>query len=51
MNSELFGWEIENLIKNSLDAIDHKSGTIAITITGSKTHIEVSVFDNGKGRI
>ncbi len=49
MNSELFGWVIENLIKNSLDAIDHKSGTIAISIDGSKNHIEVSVFDNGKG--
>ena len=49
MNSELFGWVIENLIKNSLDAIDHKAGTISITITGTKNHIEVSIFDNGKG--
>ena len=49
MNSELFGWVIENLIKNSLDAIDHKAGTISVTITGIKNHIEVCVFDNGKG--
>ncbi len=49
MNPELFGWVIENLIKNSLDAIDHKNGEITIMITGGKKSIEVSVHDNGKG--
>ncbi len=49
MNSELFGWVIENLIKNSLDAIDHKDGKISISITESKNEIEVCVYDNGKG--
>ncbi|HSD62875.1 MAG TPA: HAMP domain-containing sensor histidine kinase [Ignavibacteriaceae bacterium] len=49
MNPELFGWVIENLIKNSLDAIDHKNGEISITISGGKKLMEVSVHDNGKG--
>jgi signal transduction histidine kinase len=49
MNPELFGWVIENLIKNSLDAIDHKSGEISIMISGGKKAIEVTVHDNGKG--
>ena len=49
MNSELFGWVIENLIKNALDAIDHKEGKIAISISEVKKNIEVCVFDNGKG--
>jgi signal transduction histidine kinase len=49
MNAELFGWVIENLIKNSLDAIDHKGGKIYISIIGSKKHVEVRVYDNGKG--
>lgn len=49
MNPELFGWVIENLIKNSLDAIDHKNGEISITILGGKKLMEVSVHDNGKG--
>jgi len=49
MNAELFGWVIENLIKNSLDAIEHKEGKINITISGGKKNVEVSVHDNGKG--
>ena len=31
LNAELFEWVIENLIKNALDAIDHKQGRIEIT--------------------
>jgi signal transduction histidine kinase len=49
MNSELFGWVIENLIKNALDAIDHKEGKISVSISEVKKNVEVCVFDNGKG--
>jgi signal transduction histidine kinase len=45
----LFGWVIENLIKNALDAIDNKKGQISIIVKDSKTRIEVEVTDNGKG--
>ena len=49
LNSELFGWVIENLIKNALDAIDNKKGQISIAVKDSKTRIEIDVSDNGKG--
>jgi anti-sigma regulatory factor (Ser/Thr protein kinase) len=49
LNSELFEWVIENLIKNALDAIDHKKGEIHINVKDCKTRIEVDVTDNGKG--
>ncbi|NWF89626.1 MAG: HAMP domain-containing histidine kinase [Ignavibacteriaceae bacterium] len=49
INAELFEWVIENLIKNALDAIDHKQGRIEISIKSSKRDIEIEVKDNGKG--
>lgn len=49
INSELFEWVIENLIKNALDAIDHKEGTIKIYVRDCKNRVEVDVTDNGKG--
>jgi two-component sensor histidine kinase len=49
VNSELFEWVIENLIKNSLDAIEHKEGKIDISIEELKNRIEIEVHDNGKG--
>ena len=49
LNSELFEWVIENLIKNALDAIDHKNGEIKITVIDFKHKVEVDVADNGKG--
>ena len=49
VNSELFEWVIENLIKNSLDAIDHKEGKINIIVKDFKHKVEVDVTDNGKG--
>lgn len=49
LNSELFGWVIENLIKNALDAIDHKKGQINILVKDYKARVEVDVIDNGKG--
>ena len=49
LNAELFEWVIENLIKNALDAIDHKQGKIEITVKELRKEIEVDVTDNGKG--
>ncbi len=49
LNRELFGWVIENLVKNALDAIDHSSGRILISIADVKNKIEIEVKDNGKG--
>ena len=49
MNSELFDWVLENLIKNALDAIESKNGKINIEILESKKNIEIEVSDNGKG--
>ena len=49
LNAELFEWVIENLIKNALDAIDHKQGKIEITVKEARKEIEIDVTDNGKG--
>ena len=49
MNSELFEWVLENLIKNALDAIENKKGKISIVISEGKKNIEIEVSDNGKG--
>ena len=49
LNSELFEWVIENLVKNALDAIDHKSGKIEISVKPTKKTVEIEVHDNGKG--
>jgi hypothetical protein len=49
MNNELFEWVIENLIKNALDAIENKKGTITFLVSANKKHIDIEVTDNGKG--
>lgn len=49
LNPELFEWVIENLIKNSLDAIENKEGKIEIEVLRTKNGIEIEVADNGKG--
>ncbi len=49
LNSELFEWVIENLIKNALDAIDHKNGRINLHILATRNSVEIDVTDNGKG--
>lgn len=49
INAELFEWVIENLIKNALDAIENKEGTVKVTLLQTQRHIEIEVADNGKG--
>ena len=49
LNSELFEWVIENLVKNSLDAMDQKQGRIMIDVNALHNSIEIEVSDTGKG--
>ncbi len=49
INSELFEWVIENLIKNSLDAIEQKEGKIIITVKATRKNADIEVTDSGKG--
>ncbi len=49
VNSELFEWVIENLVKNALDAMEDGKGSIVFLLSneGKKTLIDVK--DTGKG--
>lgn len=49
INSELFEWVIENLIKNALDAIENSTGTITFNIQDKGSYINLDVTDTGKG--
>ena len=48
VNSALFEWVIENLLKNSLDALQGK-GRIEVEISASQNWINIDVRDIGKG--
>lgn len=48
MNESLFGWVIENLVKNAVDAMDGQGSiTISAFVKGNKAILDVS--DTGKG--
>lgn len=49
INSGLFEWVIENLVKNALDAIQHENGRIDFYVTEYKKNVEIEITDNGKG--
>lgn len=49
INSELFEWVVENLIKNALDAIEGTAGKIEISVKKVRNRVEVEVTDSGKG--
>ena len=48
LNKELYCWVIENLIKNSIDALKDK-GVIELQITEKNSHVEIWVQDTGQG--
>ena len=48
LNTVLFEWVIENLIKNSVDAIKG-SGDVVISLLDKKNNIEIKIQDNGLG--
>jgi len=52
LNRDLFEWVIENLIKNSLDAIEKENGVIKISVgilDERARKVFIDVKDNGKG--
>jgi len=51
LNPELFGWVVENLIKNALEAIDSRLGVIEVStgVENSGKWVWVRVSDNGRG--
>lgn len=48
INIELFGWVLENLIKNAIDAIQG-NGLISLKIDEEPNKIKIDLTDNGKG--
>ncbi|MDR0687001.1 MAG: HAMP domain-containing histidine kinase [Dysgonamonadaceae bacterium] len=48
MNESLFGWVIENLVKNAADAMEGQ-GTIRITAVEKKKRVLLNITDSGKG--
>ena len=48
LNTELFGWVIENLIKNAIDAM-LKKGELKLHIESIQKKIKITVSDTGKG--
>lgn len=48
INPQLFSWCLENIIKNSVDAIEDK-GTISIAVQNDSDHLCIYIKDNGMG--
>ena len=48
LNEHLFSWVLENLIRNSLDAMDG-SGVIKAQISQDQRYITIDISDTGKG--
>jgi signal transduction histidine kinase len=49
VNTELFEWVIENLIKNALDAIEAAQGAIRIHAYRHADQVYIDIEDDGKG--
>lgn len=49
LSRPLFEWVMENLVKNAIDAMGGKPGTITITTGKEKDKLFVDVTDTGKG--
>lgn len=49
LNTELFEWVIENLIKNALDALQSDPGVIKIKAYTNNQKVYIEVEDNGNG--
>lgn len=48
LNTELFSWVIENLLKNSVDAMKGK-GELSLQIEDTAKKVKITVTDSGKG--
>ena len=51
LNPELFGWTLENMIKNALQAVDSKSGRVTIRTEHIlvRKNVLLEIVDNGPG--
>ena len=51
VNTELLSWVIENLLKNSLEAVDLRRGIIQVSteLDQDKKSITIEICDNGRG--
>lgn len=49
VNTTLWEWVVENLIKNALDAIGDKRGTVKISAQLSDNKLLLDIIDNGRG--
>ncbi|MEA1981874.1 MAG: HAMP domain-containing sensor histidine kinase [candidate division Zixibacteria bacterium] len=49
LNSELFSWVLENLIKNALQAVDLKTGMVTVKTSTNNNLAIIEVVDNGEG--
>ena len=48
-HAELFGWAVENLLKNAVDAIKSDAGTIKVKVLHRGNWVQVRFSDNGEG--
>ena len=48
LNTQLFGWVIENIMRNAIDALQGK-GEIKVAIKEQSKNVIIDVSDNGKG--
>ncbi|WP_053976906.1 sensor histidine kinase [Mangrovimonas xylaniphaga] len=48
LNSQLYSWTIENLVKNAIDAMKGK-GKLSVAIEHDSKYVKVNITDSGKG--
>jgi two-component system, sporulation sensor kinase D len=48
INTNLFGWVVENIIKNAVDAMSGE-GVITIKVTNNNKHVIIDISDTGRG--
>ncbi len=49
VNTELFGWALENLLKNAVEAIEQPPGRILVRLYRTQGRAVLEVHDNGRG--
>ncbi|WP_299777746.1 HAMP domain-containing sensor histidine kinase [uncultured Formosa sp.] len=48
LNTQLYSWTIENLVKNAIDAMKGR-GKLSVNIEPSEHYVKISISDTGKG--
>lgn len=48
INTQLYSWTIENLVKNAIDAMKGK-GDLSVSISGDRKFTRINITDTGKG--